>query len=99
VYTVAARDWWLRRFSTAFDSVDPAPAVKVFKPKFPLLPVLGDYSVIKDSEFWDVFPVNYTAPAKSNIDSEKLWRLLVVNGIELTRCMRRCWGGCSTERR
>jgi hypothetical protein len=89
VYTVAARDWWLRRFSTAFDSVDPAPAVKVFKPKFPLL---EDYSVIRDAEFWDVFPVNYTAPAKSNIDSGKLRQLLIVNGIELTEVHEKVLG-------
>jgi hypothetical protein len=69
---VRARDWWWDRLrSAAHEQVAPVP-VKIFKPKFPMLPVLKDYTVIDDDNFWQNFPVNYIQPAKSNICADKL---------------------------
>jgi hypothetical protein len=48
------------------------PPPKVFKPKFPQLPVVSDYKVIKCEQFWENFPRNYVQPARSNISAEKL---------------------------
>jgi hypothetical protein len=80
---VAARDWWRDRFTNTLGVPEPVPAVKIFKPKFPLLPVQCDYTSIKDQNFWDMFPVNRNSKAKSDIDSGKLRQLMVQEGIEI----------------
>jgi hypothetical protein len=56
---------------------------KVFKPKFPMLPVLLDYREITDSAFWDCFPVNYVHPAKSHISAARLEQMLEAAGLEV----------------
>jgi hypothetical protein len=50
--------------------------MKIFKPKFPQLPVLADYKVIHDKQFWNNFPSNFTQPATSNISAAALRRRL-----------------------
>jgi hypothetical protein len=60
------------------------PEPKVFKPKFPDLPVLEDYKVITDEKFWDVFPRNFVQPAKSNIDAAGLARCAKQAGVGLS---------------
>jgi hypothetical protein len=78
-----ARDWWHQRLATSQHVQDTEPPKKVFKPKFPLLPTVPDYQHIEDDGFWQSFPVNFSAVAKSNIDSTKLRELLVSFGIEI----------------
>jgi hypothetical protein len=50
--------------------------MKVFKPKFPQLPVQKSYQCIDDAEFWRRFPVNTKQPATSNISAAALRELL-----------------------
>ena len=47
-----------------------APALKVFKPKFPLIPQLQNYKKLAGDEFWQQFPINLQCPAK-----------IVINGL------------------
>ena len=50
----------------------PLPPLKTFKPKFPGLMVLDDYSVPAPPAFWQSFPTNLSQPAKSSVDHKKL---------------------------
>jgi hypothetical protein len=63
------------------DRLDPVP-MKIFKPKFPMLPVQACYKSIEDDRFWDNFPVNYIHPAKSNICRHKLQQKAMEVGLE-----------------
>jgi hypothetical protein len=47
-------------------------AVKVFKPKFPEIPVLNCYKGRLPDEFWDKFPVNLKCPAVPSLKKKKL---------------------------
>jgi len=47
-------------------------AVKVFKPKFPEIPVLNCYKGRLPDEFWDKFPVNLKCPAEPSLKKKKL---------------------------
>jgi hypothetical protein len=59
----------------------PAVQSKMFKPKFPMLPVLDSYKCITDQGFWELFPVNYIQPAKSNICAIKLEEKILEAGL------------------
>jgi hypothetical protein len=52
----------------------PVPKEKVFKPKFPGIPVLGDYTRAAPEEFWVEFPKNFVCPAKPSLSGKKLKR-------------------------
>jgi hypothetical protein len=78
---IAARDWWWSRFGQSVSIVPEEPPGKQFKPKFPMLPVLSDYSQISSDDFWNVFPVNFIQPAKSNICADKLVEMAGKSGL------------------
>jgi hypothetical protein len=67
-----------------FDKAVELPPPKIFKPKYLQLPVLSDYKVITDHQFWDNFPTNYVQPAKSNISAGKLAGCLRAAGVPVT---------------
>jgi len=50
----------------------PPAATKTFKPKFPLIPRLEDYSVAAPKEFWDEFPVNLVCPGRPSMKAKEL---------------------------
>ena len=50
------------------------PKEKIFKPKFPRIPVLDDYTKAAPKEFWAEFPEYYVCPAKPSLNGKKLKR-------------------------
>jgi hypothetical protein len=78
---VSSRNWWRSRFAACINNPVLLPPAKVFKPKFPQLPVLTDYRVITSGEFWGNFPQNFTEPAVSNISPVELGKCLRENGL------------------
>jgi hypothetical protein len=50
------------------------PKEKIFKPKFPRIPVLDDYTKAAPEEFWAEFPEYYVCPAKPSLNGKKLKR-------------------------
>jgi hypothetical protein len=81
---IRSRNWWRCRFAACLNQSVEVPVQKVFKPKFPQLPVLTDYRLIKDEQFWANFPVNFTQPATSNISAQKFALALQSAGVEFT---------------
>ena len=76
-YVLQQRDLWVQRMMVVCN-VDPIELPKkVFKPKF-ALPQLSDYSVPAPSWFWKLFPKNYTCPAVSLINGDKLRELALM---------------------
>jgi hypothetical protein len=78
---VSSRDWWRSWFWACLAAEIEQPAVKVFKPKFPNLPVLSSYKEINSDDFWAKFPVNRKQPAVSNISAAVLRGLLAEYGL------------------
>jgi hypothetical protein len=68
------------------------PEPKVFKLKFPQLPVLEDYKVITSDEFWGKFPSNLVQPAVSNINAARLAACLEAAGVPLTADVQKVLG-------
>jgi hypothetical protein len=48
------------------------PKEKIFKPKFPRILVLNDYTKAAPEEFWAEFPGYFVCPAKPSLNGKKL---------------------------
>ena len=74
---VDAQAKWMEIWrSVSLSPLQELPEPKIFKPKFDL-PILTRYDGVAPKEFWDVFPSNRRAPAKSLIDASVLRGLAV----------------------
>ena len=60
----------------------PLPPLKIFKPKFPSLPVLESYEGGAPPSFWQEFPVNLVQPAKAAVDYKKLRAMALEAGFK-----------------
>ena len=54
----------------------PEVKQKVFKPKFPEIPVLEDYKAGGDQEFWSKFPANMSEKIAPEFNAEALSRMV-----------------------
>ena len=55
--------------------------LKEFVPKCPEIPIVKDYRVISDMNFWDRFPKNHCCPAEPGIDAKALKGLIDTFGV------------------
>ena len=72
-------DWMAKLENQNIDDVCILPPPKKFKPKHHL-PQLPDYSKPAPTWYWNLFPSNYTSPAKSMISGDKLKEMALNNG-------------------
>ena len=74
------RDMWLEKLNDIdIEQLCLEPPKKKFKPKHHL-PVLADYSKPAPAWYWQQFPANYSKPAKSLIDGEKMKEMALEYG-------------------
>jgi hypothetical protein len=64
----------------------PDPPLKLFKPKFPNIPVLADYRQKAGPDFWSRFPSNLICPASPTINLKQL--KFVVNALGTSDTVR-----------
>ncbi len=64
---------WISRILTVLAATSVfTETTKIFKPKFPEIPVLNCYKGRAPEYFWDKFPVNMTCPAVPSLKKKKL---------------------------
>ena len=78
------RHWriWQQRWAEA-DSLNKVYELelKEFVPKCPEIPMVKDYRVISDMNFWDRFPKNHCCPAEPGINAKALKGLIDTFGV------------------
>ena len=90
---VANRDWWMRRVSQVEkEDRDMSLQQKEFKPKFPNIPRVKCYKVIKDEQFWMAFLKNFRCPARPGVDWRALKGLCDAMGVDMDDSTRKVIG-------
>ena len=76
-HTIRMWNLWRAELQDACEGAElPKIRQKVFKAKFPGLPILADYSIAAPDYYWRLFPSNRKCPAKTNINEEKIKQLV-----------------------